>query len=159
VEGIRFPYWAWLFVCPKVAFASFWTQNHTLYLVLHDMYSDNMPREPRIASVAGRGKRRYPHPAKSTNRQDVPQVSMSSTPVMTPSMTPRPATPEESSRGFTTTTFAEYAQKGQISAATYTGITTLTPPHVYTTPVQEQTLGVILSGVDVCVFFLSARPG
>ena len=148
-----------MFVCPKVAFASFWTRNRSLYLVLPVMYSDNMPRELGIASVAGRGKRRNHRPAKPTNRLDVPQVSMSSTPVMTPSMTPRPASPEESSRGFTTTTFAQYMQKGQISAATYTGITTLTPPHVFTTPVQEQTLGVILSGVDVCVPFLLVRPG
>ncbi|KAK4705975.1 hypothetical protein P7C70_g230, partial [Phenoliferia sp. Uapishka_3] len=92
-----------------------------------------------------------PAPAQAQAKAPLVVPSTSSTPIVTPSVTPRSTTPAaagESSRGFTTVRFADFASKGLISAATAAGVASLRPVHEFCTPVQAETLPVLLTGVD-----------
>ncbi|SGY45300.1 BQ5605_C001g00271 [Microbotryum silenes-dioicae] len=70
----------------------------------------------------------------------------SQAPTPTGTMTPVAG---DSSKAFTQLKFEDLYHQGKISQRTAQGIAALSPPHIYCTPVQEATLPVILTGVDV----------
>ncbi|KAM0748076.1 DEAD-domain-containing protein [Meredithblackwellia eburnea MCA 4105] len=74
----------------------------------------------------------------------VPELEVEPEALVTSSSSVEPA-----SRGFTTTRFKDFELKGLISRSTAQGIESLRPVHEFCTPVQEATLPVCLTGLDV----------
>ncbi|KAI5478526.1 hypothetical protein MNV49_005055 [Pseudohyphozyma bogoriensis] len=121
----------------------------------HQHTGANAPRGKKRRRPTGNNNTGAPHKPRNptvaaASTPTTAPASITSTPVDTP---PRSgaATPsgDGASRGFTTTRFEDFYKSGQISKATFEGIQSLRPVHEFCTPVQEATLPVILTGVDV----------